>query len=95
MMTLPKAGRDNICKFQLLKIFNLIYCSLTFQVSQDIKSMIDVEAERHRGVVDPRDVKQGGAKFYKYKGSLTVPPCTEGVTWIIHKKVLTSSSSIC
>ncbi|KAL6138511.1 hypothetical protein ACLB2K_063793 [Fragaria x ananassa] len=61
------------------------------QVSQDIKSMIDVEAERHRGVVDPRDVKQGGAKFYKYKGSLTVPPCTEGVTWIIHKKLTTVS----
>ncbi|KAL6145753.1 hypothetical protein ACLB2K_056438 [Fragaria x ananassa] len=61
------------------------------QVSQDIKSMIDVEAERHRGVVDPRDVKNGGAKFYKYKGSLTVPPCTEGVTWIIHKKLTTVS----
>ncbi|KAL6141909.1 hypothetical protein ACLB2K_060195 [Fragaria x ananassa] len=61
------------------------------EVSKDIKSMIDVKEERHRGVVDPRNVRKGGAKFYKYKGSLTVPPCTEGVTWIIHKKLTTVS----
>ncbi|KAL6145756.1 hypothetical protein ACLB2K_056441 [Fragaria x ananassa] len=61
------------------------------EVSKDIKSMIDVKEERHRGLVDPRNVRKGGAKFYKYKGSLTVPPCTEGVTWIIHKKLTTVS----
>lgn len=65
---------------------------LHFQVSKDIKTMIDVKEERHRGVVDPRDARKGGSKFYKYIGSLTVPPCTEGVTWIIHKKVLCTSS---
>ncbi|PRQ43642.1 putative carbonic anhydrase [Rosa chinensis] len=61
------------------------------EVSTDIHAMIDEEEERHRGVVDPRDVKKGGKKFYKYIGSLTVPPCTEGVTWIIHKKLTTVS----
>lgn len=65
---------------------------LPFQLSKDIKTMIDVKEERHRGVVDPRDARKGGSKFYKYIGSLTVPPCTEGVTWIVHKKVLSTSS---
>ncbi|KAL6174706.1 hypothetical protein ACLB2K_051352 [Fragaria x ananassa] len=61
------------------------------EVSKEIKSMIDVKEERHIGVVDPRNVRKGSANFYKYKGSLTVPPCTEGVTWIIDKELTTVS----
>ncbi|KAJ1392213.1 Carbonic anhydrase, alpha-class, conserved site [Sesbania bispinosa] len=62
-------------------------------LSKHIKSMVDEEAERSIGVIDPSEIKLGGKKYYRYMGSLTVPPCTEGVIWTINKKIRSVSKA--
>ncbi|ERM98267.1 hypothetical protein AMTR_s00988p00000580, partial [Amborella trichopoda] len=44
------------------------------------------EAEVEVGEVDPRHIKIGSRKYYRDTGSLTTPPCTQGVAWTIVKK---------
>ncbi|KAK7337120.1 hypothetical protein VNO77_17679 [Canavalia gladiata] len=56
-----------------------------------IMDIPEEEEEKSIGVIDPSEIKMGGNKYYKYMGSLTAPPCTEGVVWIINKKVRTVS----
>ena len=55
---------------------------------RDITAMSDTKEHKHMGIIDPREIKLGGKKYYTYMGSLTVPPCTEGVIWTINKKVI-------
>jgi carbonic anhydrase len=45
------------------------------------------EEEKMIGMVDPRQIKTVSTKYYRYIGSLTVPPCTQNVLWTLVEEV--------
>ena len=43
------------------------------------------------GKLDPALLLPANRDYYRFNGSLTTPPCTEGVRWLVMKEPLTIS----
>jgi carbonic anhydrase len=46
-------------------------------------------------MLDPEDLLPANRDYYRYAGSLTTPPCTEGVRWhVLHEPVDVSAAQV-
>src|SRR5205085_2599917 len=52
----------------------------------------EVEVHPEGVLVDPADLLPPERTYYTFNGSLTTPPCSEGVTWFVLKTPATLSS---
>jgi carbonic anhydrase len=43
--------------------------------------------------VNPLYLLPDSTDYYRFNGSLTTPPCTEGVTWLVMKQPITASKA--
>ncbi|EWS62305.1 Carbonic anhydrase precursor [Hydrogenophaga sp. T4] len=43
------------------------------------------------GLIDMKDLLPQDQRYYQFMGSLTTPPCTEGVLWMVLKQPVTVS----
>ncbi|OAY40380.1 alpha carbonic anhydrase 4 [Manihot esculenta] len=51
-----------------------------------IKSV--TKEEKDLGIINPRDIGFWSRNYFRYNGSLTAPPCSEGVVWTIFQEVI-------
>lgn len=70
-------------------LYSKYLIKIQFQFIEEIVSISDTKEERNVGLINPKEIQTDGyiSTCYTYVGSLTVPPCSEGVLWIIDKRV--------
>lgn len=85
---IPCRGKNRAIFYEVGLVHYLKNVILFWQMLPMIKSINGTE-EKPVGAVNPQELDfEAGQHYYRYLGSLTVPPCTEGVIWTIMKRVI-------
>jgi carbonic anhydrase len=66
---------------------NIQLAKLLTQLPQKVGEVIKLKAR-----LTPSDLMPTNQRYYRYSGSLTSPPCTEGVRWVVMKSLLQASA---
>ena len=65
----------------------------TLQAIWDVMPEEEGEVDAHGVTVDAADLLPGGDRdYYSYSGSLTTPPCSEGVRWMVLEQPIQASA---
>ncbi|WP_019864413.1 carbonic anhydrase [Methylovulum miyakonense] len=67
--------------------------NLEFQKILDNAPLVVGEFKSDSEVIDPYNLLPSSRLFYTYAGSLTTPPCTEGVDWYVLRRPITVSKA--
>jgi len=71
-----KKGRKN-------KALDKVFSKLPLKAGESVELKLSAK--------DIKKIMPSSKKYYKFQGSLTTPPCSEGVTWIVLKKPVSVS----
>ena len=72
---------NNPTSVRMAFLYSKYIIKIQFQFIEDIVSISDTKEERNVGLINPTKIQTDGyvSSCYTYVGSLTVPPCSEGV----------------
>ncbi|CAK9327154.1 unnamed protein product [Citrullus colocynthis] len=65
--------------------------SFLSRMNEYLEEVSDTHEDAVLNVIDPSLLKMRSSLYYRYIGSLTVPPCSQNVLWTIVRKVRTVS----